>query len=307
MRAADLAMYAAKAQGKGTVCVFSPEMGELNRRRRLLEEDLRHAVKTDQLKLVYQPQVNIEPGEVMAVEALARWEHPSLGTIAPTEFIPIAEETGQIEAIGRWILQEACVQACTWPAHIGLSVNVSTAQALSENLIRSVRHALTHSGLKVQRLELEITESIFLSDNPASLRLLHELRDLGTRVTMDDFGVGYSSLAYLRRFPFSSLKIDRAFTHEVVTSEQSRAIIRAIVGLARSMGMTIIAEGVERPEQIRILKSLCAESAQGYLFAAPVSSADISETLRRWQPGRHAAISKSGESRHSADRFAGEI
>lgn len=307
MRAADLAMYAAKAQGKGTVCVFSPEMGELNRRRRLLEEDLRHAVKTDQLKLVYQPQVSIETGEVMAVEALARWEHPTLGTIAPTEFIPIAEETGQIESIGRWILQEACVHACSWPTNIGLSVNVSTAQALSENLIRSVRHALSHSGLKVQRLELEITESIFLSDNPASLRLLHELRDLGARVTMDDFGVGYSSLAYLRRFPFSSLKIDRAFTHEVVTSEQSRAIIRAIVGLARSMGMTIIAEGVERPEQIRILKRLGADSAQGYLFAAPVSSADIGETLRQWQPERHAAISKTGDSRHSSDRLTDEI
>ena len=306
MRAADLAMYAAKAEGKGTVCVFSPAMGEQNRRRRLLEAGLQDAMKHDQLHLVYQPQVNIETGEVTSVEALARWEHPILGTIAPTEFIPIAEETGQIEAIGRWILKRACLQACEWPEQIGLSVNVSTTQAVTDTLIESVQEALNHSGLAVERLELEITESIFLSDNPASLRLLHSLRDLGVRVAMDDFGVGYSSLAYLRKFPFSSLKIDRAFTHEVVTSEQSRAIIRAIIGLARSMGMTIIAEGVERPEQVRILKRLGADCAQGYLFAVPVSGSSVNATLDQWPAERHRSVPGRSIEGLVRDHLAGE-
>ncbi|MFK7964178.1 MAG: putative bifunctional diguanylate cyclase/phosphodiesterase [Burkholderiaceae bacterium] len=306
MRAADLAMYAAKAEGKGTVCVFSPAMGEQNRRRRLLEAGLQDAMKHDQLHLVYQPQVNIETGEVTSVEALARWEHPSLGTVAPTEFIPIAEETGQIEAIGRWILKRACLQAREWPEQIGLSVNVSTAQAVTDTLIESVQDALNQSGLAVERLELEITESIFLSDNPTSLRLLHSLRDLGVQVAMDDFGVGYSSLAYLRKFPFSSLKIDRAFTHEVVTSEQSRAIIRAIIGLARSMGMTIIAEGVERPEQVRILKRLGADCAQGFLFAVPVSADSVNATLDQWQPERHRTIPGSSIEGLVRDHLTGE-
>lgn len=299
MRAADLAMYAAKSGGKGAVEFYSTGMGELNRRKRLLEEDLRHVVERNELQLVYQAQVSIETGLITAFEALARWEHPILGSIAPTEFIPIAEETGHIEAIGDWVLLEACTEACKWPAQIGVAVNVSAAQAMSGTLLESVKRALSSSGLNVRRLELEITESIFLNENPENLRVLHDLRNLGAKIALDDFGVGYSSLSYLSRFPFSSLKIDRAFTQEIVTSEQSRSIIRAIVALARSMGMTIIAEGVERPEQINILNRLGADWAQGYLFAVPVSANQVGPTLANWEVRSSGAVSDGRPSRQA--------
>ncbi len=289
MRAADLAMYTAKSAGKGSVEFYSKDMGALSHRKRTLEEGLRHVIERDELSLVYQPQISIETGQITAFEGLLRWVHPTLGTISPTEFIPIAEETGQIEAIGDWVLLEACMDARQWPAQIGVAVNVSAAQAMSGRLLKSVRRALDESKLNVRRLELEITESIFLSESPTTLRVLHELRNLGAKIALDDFGVGYSSLAYLRRFPFSSLKIDRAFTQEIVTSEQSRSIIRAIVALARSMGMTIIAEGVERPEQVNILNRLGADWAQGYFFAAPVTPNKIATTLMEWEPRSMAA------------------
>ncbi|MGH1359803.1 MAG: putative bifunctional diguanylate cyclase/phosphodiesterase [Burkholderiaceae bacterium] len=289
MRAADLAMYAAKSAGKGMVEFYSKDMGAMSHRRRTLEEGLREVIERNELSLVYQPQISIESGQITAFEALLRWDHPALGTISPSEFIPIAEETGQIEAIGNWVLLNACRDARKWPAQIGVAVNVSAAQAMSGRLLDAVKHALAESRLNVRRLELEITESIFLSESPTTLRVLHELRDLGAKIALDDFGVGYSSLAYLRRFPFSSLKIDRAFTHEIVTSEQSRSIIRAIVALARSMGMTIIAEGVERPEQVTILNRLGADWAQGYLFAAPVQPHKVATTLVEWEPRSMAA------------------
>ena len=284
MRAADLAMYSAKSGGKGTVAFYTQEMGEMSRRKRMLEEGLRTAIDNGELDLVYQPQIAIDTGQITAFEALLRWHHPSLGPITPDEFVPIAEESGQIETIGRWVMHKACMQARQWPAQIGVAVNVSAAQAMAEDLLDTVKQALSSSELNVRRLELEITESIFLDDNPSTLRVLHALRDLGAKIALDDFGVGYSSLGYLRRFPFSSLKIDRAFTQEIVTSEQSRSIIRAIVALARTMGMTIIAEGVERPEQVDILNRLGADWAQGYLYAAPVAADKVPGLLESWQP-----------------------
>ncbi len=286
MRAADLAMYAAKSAGKGAVRLYSLEMGESSRRRRIIEDGLRTAIASNQLKLVYQPQVAIDTGQIKAFEALLRWEHPTLGHLAPAEFIPIAEETGQIDSIGSWVVHQACDAARDWPANIGVAINVSATQTLTDKLARSVVQALRTSGLNVRRLELEITESIFLDDDPDVLRNLHELRDLGVKIALDDFGVGYSSLAYLRRFPFNSLKIDRAFVQEMVTSDQSRSIVRAIVALASCLGMIVIAEGVERREQQDILTRMGADWAQGYLYSEPVAAQQVLPLLARWEVGK---------------------
>lgn len=292
MRAADLAMYAAKSAGKGSVRLYSPVMGESSRRRRLIEEDLRTAIERHQLSLAFQPQIDLVTHRIMAFEALLRWEHPELGQLIPAEFIPIAEETGQIEAIGAWVINQACQVARQWPGDIGLAINISAAQTVNDKLLPVVKQALRASGLLVNRLEFEINESIFLDDDPAVLDNLHQLRNLGAAIALDDFGVGYSSLAYLRRFPFNSLKIDRAFVQEIVTSEQSRSIIRAIVALASCLGMNVIAEGVERNEQQDILSRMGTDRAQGFLYSEPLRAEQIEALLQRWQQRaeRHEAL-----------------
>ena len=282
LRAADLALYRAKSSGKGTVQVYSPALGRQNRRRQLLEEALREAVQNQQLGIAYQPQVSLATGEIVAFEALLRWEHPELGQIPPSEFVPIAEETGLIEELGAWVLTSACRQAARWPASIGIAVNVSPVQAMGETLIAAVRKALAESGLQVKRLELEITESIFLNENPRTMQILHALRGLGVKIALDDFGVGYSSLAYLRRFPFSSLKIDRAFTGELATSEEARSIVKAIVTLADCLGMTTIVEGVEHPAQLAVIKETGCDQYQGYFCSEPIPALSVPGLLRSW-------------------------
>lgn len=282
MRAADLALYRAKSTGKGSVQIYSPILGREKHRRRVLEEALRTAVRKEQLTIAYQPQVAIGNGEIVAFEALVRWQHPELGPITPSEFIPIAEETGLIEDLGAWVLRTACRQATRWPSSIGVAVNVSPMQAMGENLVASVRRAIAESGLQIKRLEVEITESIFLNEDSKALQNLHSLRSMGVKIALDDFGVGYSSLGYLRRFPFHSLKIDRAFTGELATSFQARSIVKAIVALADCLGMTTIVEGVEHPAQLSVVRETGCDQFQGFLCSSPIASDAIPTLLREW-------------------------
>ena len=282
MRAADMALYRAKSTGKGSVQIYSPVLGREKHRRRVLEEALRTAVRKQELTVAYQPQVAIATGEIVAFEALVRWQHPELGHITPGEFIPIAEETGLIEDLGAWVLRTACRHATRWPASIGVAVNVSPVQAMGENLIASVRRAIAESGLQIKRLEVEITESIFLNEDSKALQNLHSLRAMGVKVALDDFGVGYSSLGYLRRFPFHSLKIDRAFTGELATSMQARSIVKAIVTLANSLDMTTIVEGVEHPAQLAVVRETGCDHFQGFLCSTAVAPDAVPGLLRNW-------------------------
>jgi diguanylate cyclase (GGDEF)-like protein/PAS domain S-box-containing protein len=282
MRAADLALYRVKSAGKSSVRIYSPILGREKHRRRVLEEALRLALRKDQLTLNYQPQVATSDGAIVAFEALVRWHHPELGPISPAEFIPIAEETGLIEELGSWVLRTACRHAARWPAHLGLAVNVSPAQAMGESLVGSVRRAIAESGLQIKRLEIEITESIFLNEDGRTLKKLHELRGMGVKIALDDFGVGYSSLGYLRRFPFDSLKIDRAFTGELATSFQARSIVKAIVALADCLGMTTIVEGVEHEPQLEVVRDAGCDCYQGFFCSPPVAPEAVAGLLRSW-------------------------
>lgn len=269
MQRADLALYAAKENGRNRSCYFQPGMVEAAQLRRQLEVDLRAALGRGELVLHYQPLVHIETGETISYEALVRWHHPDRGIMMPDSFIPIAEDSGLIIQLGEWVLRSALHDAAQWPPHIRVSVNLSSAQIGSDNLINTVVSALAASGVAAERLEMEITESVLLKKTDENLALLHRLRQVGVRISLDDFGTGYSSLNYLRTFPFDKIKIDRSFVQDVDQREDSRAIVRAVTDLARSLGMTTTAEGVERREQLQQLYIEGCTEAQGFLFGMP--------------------------------------
>lgn len=279
---ADLALYAAKALGRARYEVFRPELAERNHRRRQLEQGLRRALTHNELQLHWQLQVDVEGWNVTGAEALLRWRHPELGTVRPSEFIPVAEECGLIAEIGHWVLRHACTQAAAHLTDLRISVNVSPAQLLHANFVQTVCSALVCSGLPAQRLELEITESLFLDATPAALESLHELKRMGIRIALDDFGTGYSSLAYLRRFPFDTLKIDRAFVHELLEHEDARAIVHTITQLAQTLNMDTIAEGVEDAAQLDVLRKANCRTVQGYLAHRPMPIARAASTLLQW-------------------------
>ncbi|GGK45882.1 bifunctional diguanylate cyclase/phosphodiesterase [Salinarimonas ramus] len=279
LKAADLALYRAKADGRNTWRAFSPEMDAAHLERQMLEIELRHALARGEIALAYQPIVDIETGAVTAVEALCRWTHPRLGPISPARFIPLAEETGLIAALGEYVLDAACRDAASWETPVRVAVNVSAMQFARGDLHASVVAALSRTGLPADRLELEITESA-LMDGPAVLDLLHGLRRLGVRLAMDDFGTGYSSLSYLERFPFDKLKIDGSFVKKI-TRPETDAIVRAIVGLGDRLGMTITAEGVETEEQLRLVRDVGCGEAQGFLLGRPGPADVIAQRLRR--------------------------
>ncbi len=266
---ADIALYRAKNGGRGTAVFFDQEMDELARDRRALEHDLRHAITRHQLHLVFQPLVATAFGSVVGYEALLRWDHPERGEIPPDHFIPIAEEIGAIVSIGEWVLREACSIAAGWPDNISIAVNVSTVQFQVPSLPGIVRDALAASGLDARRLELEITETAFMRNRQIALRSLHEIRAMGVRIAMDDFGIGYSSLSNLKAFPFDKIKIDKSFVASISDDEASRSIVRAIVGLGRSFNMPIVAEGVETEAQRQMLLDEGCPQAQGYYFGRP--------------------------------------
>ncbi len=281
LKCADLALYRAKAGGRGGWSFFDEEMDLELRKRRALEHDLKQAIAHGELELFFQPIVSLTHGRVAACEALLRWKHPERGYVSPAEFIPLAEETGTIGAIGEWVLRRACHEAVSWPSGVAVAVNVSAAQFRNAAVVRAVMEALTESGLPAYRLELEITESVLLTDNVATLATLHTLKRLGVRVAMDDFGTGYSSLSYLQSFPFDKIKIDQSFVRNLDITGNSRLIVRSVVGLGRSLGMTVTAEGIETEAQMEQLRLEGCDEAQGYLFSRPVPATAIHEQFER--------------------------
>jgi len=280
LRSAELALYKAKEAGRGTYRFFEEPMNALAQARRLLEIDLRHALANGELELHYQPLFHLAADRVGGFEALLRWKHPIRGYISPCEFIPIAEETGLIVQIGAWVLQEACRQAARWPDHVRIAVNVSSIQFQRPGLSPIVLQALQNSGLRPDRLEIEITESIFLEHSDSTLHLLHTLRGLGVRIALDDFGTGYSSLSYLQSFPFDKIKIDRSFVIALQTRAGAAAIVKAIIDLAQALGMETTAEGVEEESQLAILHNQGATSIQGFLFSRPVPADEATQLLQ---------------------------
>jgi diguanylate cyclase (GGDEF)-like protein len=280
LRNADLALYRAKEAGRGTFAFFEESLNERAQIRRQLETDLRLAVERGEFELFYQPLFDLEQNRICSFEALLRWRHPTRGLISPVEFIPVAEDTGLIVAIGSWVIREACAQAVRWPSNIRIAVNVSPVQFHRGGLQESILGALATSGLEPGRLEVEITESIFLEGGEATLRLLHSLRALGVRIALDDFGTGYSSLSYLQSFPFDKLKIDRSFIHNLLTREGANAIVRAITELAHALNIETTAEGVEETAQLMELRSHGCSSVQGFLFAEPMTLDDVEQLFR---------------------------
>ncbi|HXD45955.1 MAG TPA: EAL domain-containing protein [Pseudolabrys sp.] len=281
LKNADLAMYGAKSDGRGTYRFFETSMDARMKSRRALEFDLREAIMCGGFELHYQPLVAFADGRVTACEALLRWQHRARGLIPPSEFIPIAEETGLITPLGEWVLRTACVEAAKWPEEIRAAVNVSPVQFNNPGLVQAVIAALAVSGLAPHRLELEITEAVLIRDDAAALGLLHQLRALGVRIALDDFGTGYSSLSYLQRFPFDKIKIDRSFVSAIGDSDYSRNIVQAIVDIATTRQITTTAEGVETEEQSKALRALGCTEMQGYLFSPPVTAAKLAKYLPR--------------------------
>lgn len=277
---ADVALYRAKQDGRGTASFFDAAMDRDARDRRSLEHDLRHAICRKQLKLVYQPLVATANGAIVGYEALLRWQHPERGPVPPSLFIPVAEEAGTIMAIGEWVLFEACRDAAGWAPHLTVAVNVSPVQLRVPTLPDLVRTALRDSGLDPTRLELEITESALLRDREVSLGILRDIRSLGVRIAMDDFGTGYSSLSNLRTFPFDKLKIDRSFVSAMHEDEAARSIVRAIAGLGKGLNLPVVGEGVENEAQRAMLQEEGCTLAQGYLFGRPGAVIDTRPARR---------------------------
>ena len=270
LKCADMALYRAKADERGAVRFFEPEMNASVRARRQIEVDLRIAIAEKQFEMFYQPIISASSSEVIAFEALIRWSHPARGMISPAEFIPVAEETGLIIPLGEWILRQVCADALSWPRNIRVAINISPVQFSSPDLVPTVFRALAATHLEPGRLELEITETALLQDNEAVLAKLRQLKGFGVQISMDDFGTGYSSLSYLRSFPFDKIKIDQSFVRELGKQEDALAIVRAVIGLGKSLGMTLVAEGVETEDQLNALKREHCDEVQGYLFSPAV-------------------------------------
>jgi diguanylate cyclase (GGDEF)-like protein len=275
LRNADLALYRAKEAGRGTYAFFEESLNERAQQRRQLESDLRLALERGEFELFYQPLFDLEQNRICSFEALLRWRHPKRGLVSPAEFVPVAEDTGLIVPLGAWVVREACSRAACWPEHVRVAVNVSAVQFHRGAVHETVLRALADSGLEPNRLEVEITESIFLEGSEATLRLLHALRTLGVRIALDDFGTGYSSLSYLQSFPFDKLKIDRSFIQNLLTRDGATAIVHAITELANALGIETTAEGVEETAQLMELRAHGCSSVQGFLFAEPMTASDV--------------------------------
>jgi diguanylate cyclase (GGDEF)-like protein len=275
MRSADMALYRAKDDGRGTFRFFERQMDAHMQERHALERDLRKALIAGQFELYYQPIIDLASNDINGFETLIRWRHPERGLVPPDKFIPLAEEIGLIIPIGEWVIREACAVAAKWPEDLKIAVNLSPIQFRSPGLLQVIVGALAASGLAADRLELEITETVLLQDGEATLKLLYQLRELGIRIAMDDFGTGYSSLSYLQSFPFDKIKIDRSFVNDIVESTGSLNIVRAIAALAKGLGMSATAEGVETKEQLAAITSEGCTEMQGYLFSQPLPASEI--------------------------------
>jgi len=279
LKKADMALYRAKGDGRGAFHFFEQAMDEQLQARRALELDLRRALQDGEFELFYQPLYHLGDERVTGCEALLRWNHPERGMVSPADFIPLAEEIGLIAPLGEWVLRAACAEAAGWPDHVRLAVNLSPAQFRDRSLVATVVSALAGSGLPAQRLELEITESVLLQDNAANMTMLHDLKALGVRISMDDFGTGYSSLSYLRSFPFDKIKIDQTFVRDILHDSDALAIIKAVLDLGASMGVTTTAEGVETQAQLDALRGQGCAEIQGYFISRPAPASEIAKML----------------------------
>jgi diguanylate cyclase (GGDEF)-like protein len=281
LKNADMALYGAKADGRGMFRFFEPKMDAQMKARRTLEISLRRALENGEFALHYQPVVNLDKDGMTSCEALLRWHHPERGLVSPLEFIPVAEEIGLIVALGEWVIRQACADAAKWPGNIGVAVNLSPTQLGSANLLPTVLNALASSRLPAERLELEITEAVLMHNTETTLKTLHQLRSLGISISLDDFGTGYSSLSYLRRFPFDRIKIDRCFISGLGSNSESKAIVKAVAGLAESLSMTTTAEGVETQVQLDQVRELGCTDVQGYFYSKPVPIEDLTKMFVR--------------------------
>ena len=280
-RAADLALFKAKSEGKQTVRFFDTEMERQLKKRSELERDLRNALKDDEFVVFYQPQLNLKTGDLCGYEALIRWERPGEGIISPMEFIPVAEETGLIKQLGEWVLRRACQDAAEWIDTGTVAVNFSASQFNYAGVDEMIAEVIRDTGIDPQRLEIEITESLFLNHSPDVMATLRRIKELGVRIAMDDFGTGYSSLNYLTQFPFDKIKIDRSFVSQLSNDPQIAAIISSIVGLGRSLSVDITAEGVETDDQVTLLQAAGCSIVQGFLFGAPTRAGHETEQDRK--------------------------
>jgi diguanylate cyclase (GGDEF)-like protein/PAS domain S-box-containing protein len=305
LRNADLALYAAKGMGRNRFVRFEPGMDEAAKERRLLEMDLRSALGKKEMCLHYQPLVDTGNGEITGYEALVRWVHPTRGIVMPASFIPIAEDTGLIIQLGEWVIRQALDDLSGWPEHLAVSINLSPAQMRSPGLIGTVVNAIAQTRVDPARICIEITETVLMQDSEANIETLHKLREIGVQIALDDFGTGYSSLNYLRSFPFSKIKIDRCFVSEIDSREDCRAIIRSVVGLAKSLGMTTTAEGVERIEQVEQLRLEGCGEVQGFLYSHAVPVEQLTD-LRSPRPEAPAAVPIGNNPKHAAQRVGDE-
>ncbi|PLX60024.1 MAG: hypothetical protein C0630_19050 [Sedimenticola selenatireducens] len=277
-------MYRAKERGRNNYQFFLPEMNAGADERLFLENGLRYAIERNELEVYYQPQVRLEDGKIIGVEALLRWHHSVLGAVSPVRFIPIAEESGLINQIGEWVLEQACLQYRAWgdvvDSEFRMAVNLSARQ-FNSNIVAMVASVLQRSGVDAANLELEITESMVMQDADSSIQLLASLKELGVYLAIDDFGTGYSSLSYLKRFPLDKLKVDRAFVSDLPDNEEDAAIANAVIVLAKSLGLQVIAEGVETLEQILFLHDQGCDEIQGYYCSRPLPADEITPLLRQ--------------------------
>jgi predicted signal transduction protein with EAL and GGDEF domain len=276
----DAALYRAKGSGRGAIRFFEAEMDLRLRERRSLQQDLQCAIERNELSLCYQPQARIG-GEIIGFEALLRWTHPTRGAISPAEFIPLAEQSGSIFEISEWVLRTACREAASWPRPLQIAINLSPVQFRHGDLPGLVHSALLESGLAPKRLELEITEGVLVDDFSRAVSILRRLKSLGVRIAMDDFGTGYSSLSYLQSFPFDKIKIDQAFISNLQRSQQSAAIIRAVIGLGRGLELPVAAEGVETKDQLAFLSREACDEIQGFLIGKPCPIEEYAEVVGR--------------------------
>jgi diguanylate cyclase (GGDEF)-like protein len=270
MQSADLALYHAKVGGRSQTCFFDSSMTRDLVRRREIEHELRTALQRDELSIFFQPIVDLETGRIRTFEALVRWFHPEKGELTPDEFIPVAEETGVIVTLGNWITVQAARIAANWPEEVTVAVNLSPLQIRAPGAALGIKNALREAGLDPRRLELEVTESLFIEDNHATARFIEELSDIGVRFALDDFGTGYSSLGYINSFPFSKIKVDRSFVSGAQVGKKSNAIIRAVAEMGTQLGMDIVAEGLETIEQVQAVRSAGCNLGQGYYFSRAV-------------------------------------
>ncbi|HEX8379192.1 MAG TPA: EAL domain-containing protein, partial [Allosphingosinicella sp.] len=291
---ADMALYRAKADGRGTARFYEAAMDEALRRRRQLEADLRQAIDRSELSVHYQPLADLGSGSILGFEALLRWDHAELGAIGPATFIPLAEESGLILKLGRWVLREACAEAARWTPALKLSVNLSPVQFSQGDLAAEVEAILAETGLDPARLELEVTEGLLIKDTEQAIAILERLKALGVQISMDDFGTGYSSLSYFRMFPFDKVKIDQSFIRDMIGNPQARAIIRSVIGLGRGLGMPVVAEGVETAEQLEALRAEGCDQVQGYWISRPGPIAHFDHVVIERDPG-------TAETRTAAD------